>query len=944
MFPCNPATKQPLLPPDKGPDGKVIKGTGGLHKASTVEATIREWWRRWPKAMIGVPMGARSGVFAIDLDLGDPQLVTGDEYLERFSAFVERLPETAIAETASGGVHIYFRWENDHPVKNNGKRLVKELTIDPVPGTKAADGGPAKGAGIDCRGEGGYVIVPPSVRSDGKAYRWTFAPWKRGAADLNVAQATPAIYDVVTGKHAKGHDNKGESSRRVKTEAPPPKPAPARQTQPAGISRAPGEEAKRKYAEAALDLACADLRKAVPGERNNVLNATAFSIGTLVGAGALDEGYALLSLKGAAAEWPNFDKSQATIERGITAGKAKPRDLAEVAEKAERRAASPHAPPPADFGDYFEGNAPNLESVPMDYDAAADTEFAADEAAADHAALAGGSGGSGGSRITGRGPAGGGGRKRRDQEADDARQARLHPQLAFLPQTDLGNAERFVERNKGRFLYSTALGWLYWTGTHWSGDGADERVKIAEHETVRYIQEEAAWLAASEFDEIAKTMRAGKADEEIIKRSDVLAMWGRASEENRRLSPISKRAAPYLAVRTEQLDADPFKITVENGTLIVHRPGDGRDKAWIEFVPHDPRDLATRRAHVVYVPGAECPVYDKFLFEVQRDADMRRFLHQWGGMSLTADISEQRLVFFWGKGRNGKSTLLEIWAHVAGDYGAAAQIETFVNMGQQRNGGQATPDLAMLRGKRFIHTNEPERGAKISESLVKLVTGGDTFPARELHYPFFQMRIVGKITMSGNFKPRIEGGDASHGIWRRMTLVPWNITIALDKVDKALPEKLKREASGILNRLLAGLLDWLDNGLALPESVVEATEKYREDSDPLGRFLSACTEPGTDDDRVQSSELHKVFCAWAKINGEREWTATGLGRALNERQFKSFHSNVNYWLGIRLKVKADSHGLIDLDGKRLGTVSTDEKTGEPAPIPLGREPDDMEFS
>jgi phage/plasmid-associated DNA primase len=61
---------------------------------------------------------------------------------------------------------------------------------------------------------------------------------------------------------------------------------------------------------------------------------------------------------------------------------------------------------------------------------------------------------------------------------------------------------------------------------------------------------------------------------------------------------------------------------------------------------------------------------------------MRRFLHQWGGLSLTGDITEQKLAFFHGKGRNGKSTLVDQWGHVAGDYGGSVAIETFLEQGR----------------------------------------------------------------------------------------------------------------------------------------------------------------------------------------------------------------------------------------------------------------------
>jgi putative DNA primase/helicase len=233
-----------------------------------------------------------------------------------------------------------------------------------------------------------------------------------------------------------------------------------------------------------------------------------------------------------------------------------------------------------------------------------------------------------------------------------------------------------------------------------------------------------------------------------------------------------------------------------------------------------------------------------------------------------------------------------------------------------------------------VHTTEPEKGGKLSEGLVKLVTGGDEIPVRELNHPYFMLRPAFKLTMSGNFKPRIEGGDASHGIWRRMTLVPWTVTVPAEQVDKHLPEKLAAEASGILNRLLDGLRDWLDHGLILPDEVVAATEQYRSDSDPLGRFLDACTVLDASS-RVQSSALHRLFVAWAKANGEREWTATGLGRAMKERGFTSLHSDVNWWVGVRL-VKSE-RDFIDAEGQPFTRASADDPVkleGEDDLVPL----------
>lgn len=481
--------------------------------------------------------------------------------------------------------------------------------------------------------------------------------------------------------------------------------------------------------------------------------------------------------------------------------------------------------------------------------------------------------------------------------------ADLNEQLAFYPQTDLGNAERFRERNVGKILWCPALGWLAWDGKRWSREAAEEAVKIAEHITVRAIQKEAKAIKGTKLDKVVAYERNG----DPIYLSDKLKKWGRASEAANKLNAISRRAGPYMHIAPSKLDADRFIINVNNGTLVVRRGGDGD---LISFVKHNPDDLITKIVPVDYDPAAICPTYDRFLTDVQPRESARIFLHQWFGLSLTGDTSEQKLLFLHGKGKNGKTTLLQAIGHVAGDYSKALPIETFIDQGRARNAGQATPDLAILPGVRFLQTSEPERGAKLAEALIKLATGGDPIQARHLQRDYFEFMPQFKLTMSGNYKPKIEGTD--EGIWRRVVLVPWEVTI--EKPDKLLIDKIKAEASGILNRLLDGLRDWLDRGLVLPEEVIQATAEFRTDSDPIGRFLAACTksDPGA---RTQGSELHKVYIAWAKASGERESTVQYFGRALSERGIAWKHSNVNWWLGIELTKSVND--FVDHEGKPL---------------------------
>jgi P4 family phage/plasmid primase-like protien len=498
----------------------------------------------------------------------------------------------------------------------------------------------------------------------------------------------------------------------------------------------------------------------------------------------------------------------------------------------------------------------------------------------------------------------------------------LNRWLAFFPMTELGLIERYVQRQKHRLKYCDAIGWLLWNGHWWSRQGALGAAISAGHDVVRAIQDEAESIRDTEFDEIIMIKPGKKKDDEPeeIWLSDQLEMFGRICETKAKMT-LHEHASPYLSVEVDQLDADQFAINLLNGTLLVRRSWNGplphgwqQVNRYIRLKPHDQSDLITKVMPVRFDAGAMCPHYDRFLGVVQPNAPMRDFLDDWNGYALTGDASEQKLVFHYGTGKNGKSTELAIRLAISGDYGRTVPIETFVNEGKSRAAGQASPDLAMLRRVRNLATSEPEKGWKLNEGLIKTLTGGDEVPVRELHRAYFMLKPEFKLTISGNFKPNVSAGEAESGIWRRVVLVEWKIKIAKGEQDPHLLEKLKAEGPGILNRWLKGLSCWMERGLVLPDEVVEATEKFRVDSDPLGRFLAECTR-ANEEGQVQTTILHQLFCAWCKVVGEREWTITGFGRAMMERQFEKHKSSTHFWLG--LEPIRTVNDFIDHEGRPL---------------------------
>lgn len=541
-----------------------------------------------------------------------------------------------------------------------------------------------------------------------------------------------------------------------------------------------------------------------------------------------------------------------------------------------------------------------------------------------------------------------------------------------LPLSHMGLALRWRRRFGEDFRWCPTVGWFGWDGRRWAlltgdGDGLPQQVVLSIGRTVWAVRNEAALVAASGYptEHISKkelaeveawAERHGTTSRELYLRGDDdgararwiesldpldellgKGLWSQkiAAQAKQWQSGGTPRAVmswikgfPEIVVDPGVFDTDRMAINVLNGTLRLERRAEKRAPAevaegksewhvtgWrMKLHPHRREDMITRLAPVKYSSRAACPEYDAFLARVQPVEGLRRFLHQWGGYSLTGDTTEHKLAFFYGTGRNGKGTWVEAVAHAAGDYAGSIGIESLMDSGGKRRGDQATPDLAALPGVRFLRASEPQIGMRFNDGLVKQLSGGDPVKARHLNKEFFEYFPQFKLTISGNTKPNIK--DVSHGMWARLQLVPWEVEVPEGEIDHALPDKLKAEASGILNRLIEGLIDWRENGLIVPDEVRDATRAYRDSSDVLGRFLSQCCEVGDDRRavRARAKELRECFDAWCDATDGPKWNPQGFVKAMEDRGFRKFTSNGMWWGGVRLRAE------VTLEGLRAGII------------------------
>jgi hypothetical protein len=270
VFPCIP----------RGPGRKHPLTRNGFYDASNNLEVIAGWWQRWTDALIGIATGAASGFVVLDVDVKYADRY-GLDTLDALGFGV--LPETPMAHTASGGLHLYFALPTDVEI-----------------GCTEGDKGRGIGRGLDWRGTGGYVIAP----SPGSGYSWD-PYWNFDSIPL--AEVPPALLPREVDRLS--------TSMPVKPEV--------------GLSR---------YAETALDRACRQIIAAPPGQQETTLNAQCFALGTLAGAGAIPPDFARRVLIWTACQIPNYDSRrpwrareiQQKVERAFADGTQHPRVLCHV--------------------------------------------------------------------------------------------------------------------------------------------------------------------------------------------------------------------------------------------------------------------------------------------------------------------------------------------------------------------------------------------------------------------------------------------------------------------------------------------------------------------------------------------------------------------------------------------------------------------------------------
>jgi P4 family phage/plasmid primase-like protien len=419
--------------------------------------------------------------------------------------------------------------------------------------------------------------------------------------------------------------------------------------------------------------------------------------------------------------------------------------------------------------------------------------------------------------------------------------------------SDLGSARRLVRIHGADLRYCAARGvWYVWDGARWCPDDTGEVLRRAKGSA------DMLWDAVK------------MAPEE---RREALAKWAVQSQNAGRIASAIKLAEsePGIPVRVTDLDADPWLLNVQNGTLDL-RTGELREP--------DRALLMTKCCAAEYVAGARSELWEAFVARTTGgDTELAAYIQRALGYALFGAWKEKAFWFGYGPPDGAKSTLLGIVGDVLGDYHVAAAASTWM---VQHNVGANRGDVTRLLGARLVTSLEIRPGQRFDEELVKKVTGGDTIVAAAKYEGEIQFPPTFALWMGANDRPAIRDDD--EGMWSRMRCVPFTNPVPKAEQDPDLRATLAgpEHAPAVLAWLVAGCLAWQKQGIGTCAAVGAATRSYRSDmNQAAGFFADRCELTGDAADEVPRKRMRQEYESWCRSNGVRHpLSADGLGQRL----------------------------------------------------------------
>ena len=477
--------------------------------------------------------------------------------------------------------------------------------------------------------------------------------------------------------------------------------------------------------------------------------------------------------------------------------------------------------------------------------------------------------------------------------------------LDCLGKDEYGDASLLTEIFKESKLYDHQdKMWLSYENGVWKND-EKQKFRIQAIDSLTQVYKSLYNNISNNINEVEKKSQIKEIKNDIPElKKNVTELFKRLKKLNtkNRITNVLELCSSILSVQSSEFDVDPYLLNLQNGTYELKNN---------LFREHKSSDILKKIAGTYFDKNATCPNWLIFLDKIfESKKELMTFVQQISGIWLSGTTDSQIIIFAYGTGANGKTTLFKTFEMLLNDYYQSFDIKTLL----QTNFLQSNNEyyLSQLQGKRLVVASEIPKGRQLNESLTKHLTGGEKVNARNPFGRPFNFESVHKIVIFGNYKPIIN--DISRGFWRRIKLIQFNVSIPEKEQRKQseLLDEFRKELPGILNWCLKGWRIYQANGLIVPDIVEVATKEYQIESDIIAEFLEEdkekfTIEPTNNGIHIKAEIFYNEFIKWCNVEQEEHQNPFNNKRqfyiALREKSFevKKYTGNKMYIFGIKLK-------------------------------------------
>ena len=340
-----------------------------------------------------------------------------------------------------------------------------------------------------------------------------------------------------------------------------------------------------------------------------------------------------------------------------------------------------------------------------------------------------------------------------------------------------------------------------------------------------------------------------------------------------------------MSIKGTEVDQSPWLLPCENGVINL-KTGEleqGRREDYL--IKSSPVAFPDKGIRV------DMSEWEEILLQIFSDnQNLVDFLRHLCGYLLVGKVLEAVFVVMIGRGRNGKSLLIETLSKILGPLAGPIRSEMLLDQFRTVSSSAPSPDIMALRGLRMAYASETDDGCKISLSKVKWLTGNDKLKARnpndKYEVSFFPSHTLILLT---NNKPHASAEDFA--FWERMTVIPFKKSFVTRepknenefRADPQLGKKLEKIMPQILAWMVKGCIEWQQAGrLIRPAIVKQAVDNYQRDEDSIGDFIDECCVVGPGY-KVTAASIYTEFDIWWQKNVSKrvplkKWFGQRLGK------------------------------------------------------------------